>query len=282
MRAFTGCQVVQSGSERGQPLGRGNANTKKRKEKKRGKPSWGFKEISPTCKSLILLYTFSLQQTLTLQFRSSAVLSSNSSPSLKEISVFLKVLWVRMTTLSPSWLMMTVGLVTLPTCRVAKPTPGRGGDGAKVGSTHTQEHQCTTHLLTFRVLFLFSITNKVCKREGDVPTLTQGFHVLIEVLTVDQFPGGTEGVDHDEGFLGGRVTSKIHGAAAASAGFLCPHLSYYPAPYHGGCPCGAEPGFPLAPEILPRFCLIGYLNWVMGLSTPLRNSFFCCCKERLN
>lgn len=144
MRAFTGCQVVQSGSERGQPLGSLLANAKKRKEKKRGKPRWGFKENSPTCKSLILLYTFSLQQTLTLQFRSSAVLSSNSSPSLKEISVFLKVLWVRMTTLSPSWLMMTVGLVTLPTCRVAKPTPGQGGDGAKDGSTHTQEHQCTT------------------------------------------------------------------------------------------------------------------------------------------
>lgn len=60
---------------------------------------------------------------LTLQFLSSAVVSSNSSPSLKEISVFLKVLWVRITTLSPSWLMITVGLVTLPTCRVAKPTP---------------------------------------------------------------------------------------------------------------------------------------------------------------
>lgn len=137
-----------------------------RKEKKRTKPSWGLNEISPTCKSLIILYTFPLQQTLTLQFRSSAVLSSNSSPSLKEISVFLKVLWVRMTTLSPSWLMMTVGLVTLPTCRVAKPTPGQGGDGAKDGSTHTQQHQCTTHLLKFRVLFLFAITKKSLQTRG--------------------------------------------------------------------------------------------------------------------
>jgi len=60
---------------------------------------------------------------LTLTCRSSAVVSSNSSPSLEEISVFLKVLWVLTTTLSPSWLIATVGLVTLPTCLVAKPTP---------------------------------------------------------------------------------------------------------------------------------------------------------------
>lgn len=59
----------------------------------------------------------------TFTCRSSAVVSSNSSPSLKEISVFLKVLSVLTTTLSPSWLMTTVGLVTLPTCLVAKPTP---------------------------------------------------------------------------------------------------------------------------------------------------------------
>lgn len=63
---------------------------------------------------------------------------------------------------------------------------------------------------------------KSLQTRGDLPTLTQGFHVLIKVLTVDQFPGGTEGVGHGEGFLGGRVTSKTHGAAAASAGFLSP------------------------------------------------------------
>lgn len=60
---------------------------------------------------------------LTLTCRSSGVVSSNSSPILAESSVFLKVLWVFTTTLSPSWLITTVGLVTLPTCLVAKPTP---------------------------------------------------------------------------------------------------------------------------------------------------------------
>lgn len=59
----------------------------------------------------------------TLTCRSSGVVSSNSSPSLEEISVFLKVLRVFITTLSPSWPITTVGLVTFPTCLVAKPTP---------------------------------------------------------------------------------------------------------------------------------------------------------------
>lgn len=63
------------------------------------------------------------ERSLTLQFLSSGVVSSNSSPSLKLISVFLKVLWVLITTLSPSLLMITVGLVTFPTCRIANPTP---------------------------------------------------------------------------------------------------------------------------------------------------------------
>lgn len=59
---------------------------------------------------------------------SSAVVSSNSSPSLKLISVFLKVLWVFTVTLLPSTSMMVVGLVSPAICRVAKPTPG-GGQG---------------------------------------------------------------------------------------------------------------------------------------------------------
>ncbi len=59
----------------------------------------------------------------TLQCRSSAVVSSNSSPSVNEISVFLKVLCVFRTTLSPSFEMMSIGLVTFPTCLVANPTP---------------------------------------------------------------------------------------------------------------------------------------------------------------
>lgn len=62
---------------------------------------------------------------------SSAVVSSNSSPSLKVISVFLKVLWVFTVTLPPSSSMMVVGLVKPATCRVAKPTPG-GARGERV------------------------------------------------------------------------------------------------------------------------------------------------------
>lgn len=67
--------------------------------------------------------TVKIRLGLTLTCLSSGVVSSNSSPSLAEISVFLKVLRVFTTTLSPSRLMVTVGLVTLPTCLVAKPTP---------------------------------------------------------------------------------------------------------------------------------------------------------------
>lgn len=66
---------------------------------------------------------------LTLTCLSSAVVSSNSSPSLKLISVFLKVLWVFTVTLSPSTSMMVVGLVSPATCRVAKPTPEGAGIG---------------------------------------------------------------------------------------------------------------------------------------------------------
>lgn len=60
---------------------------------------------------------------LTLTFLSSAVVSSNSSPSLKDSSVFLMVLWVFTVILSPSKEMMVVGLVMFPTVRVANPTP---------------------------------------------------------------------------------------------------------------------------------------------------------------
>lgn len=63
---------------------------------------------------------------LTLTCLSSAVVSSNSSPSLKLISVFLKVLWVFTVTLSPATSMMVVGLVSPAICLVAKPTPGGG------------------------------------------------------------------------------------------------------------------------------------------------------------
>lgn len=67
---------------------------------------------------------------LTLTCLSSAVVSSNSSPSLKLISVLLKVLWVFTVILSPSISMMVVGLVSPAICRVAKPTPvGAASDG---------------------------------------------------------------------------------------------------------------------------------------------------------
>lgn len=46
---------------------------------------------------------------LTFTFRLSMVVSSNSSPILKEISEFLKVLSVLMLTLSPSALIMILG-----------------------------------------------------------------------------------------------------------------------------------------------------------------------------
>lgn len=60
---------------------------------------------------------------LTLTFRSSAVVSSNCWPSLKEIVVFLKVLSVLMVTMSPFILMITSGFARPPSFRVAKPTP---------------------------------------------------------------------------------------------------------------------------------------------------------------
>lgn len=64
---------------------------------------------------------------LTLTFLSSAVVSSNSTPSLKLTSVVLKVLWVFTVIVSPFISMTVVGLVILATCLVAKPTPeGRG------------------------------------------------------------------------------------------------------------------------------------------------------------
>lgn len=193
----------------------------------------------------VLLKRFCCQ--LTLQFLSSAVVSSNSSPSLKEISVFLKVLWVRIATLSPSWLMITVGLVTLPTCRVAKPTPDRGTRGRGFFSHFFQTEKCKT-LKKRRLL------------------LTQRFHVLIKVLTVDQFPGGTEGVDHGEGFHGGKVISKSTLSKLQLLQVSPPVLLFRSLSlcvWVGGAmqPIGSG-------DFLWVF--IGYLNWVMVLLTLRR------------
>lgn len=72
--------------------------------------------------------------TPTLVFLSSAVVSSNGSLSLNLISVVLKVLWVFMQTIPWSSKVTTkLGLVRLPTCRVANPTPaGREGNTIKM------------------------------------------------------------------------------------------------------------------------------------------------------
>lgn len=51
------------------------------------------------------------------------MVSSNSWPSLKEISVFLKVLSVLIVIISPFLLMITVGLAKFPSFLVANPTP---------------------------------------------------------------------------------------------------------------------------------------------------------------
>lgn len=126
----------------------------------------------------------------TFTCRSSAVVSSNSSPSLKEISVFLKVLSVLTTTLSPSWLMTIVGLVTLPTCLVAKPTPVQRKEN-QTNITNKPKvlqkilHACTKKNQTLHV-----------QRSIKILVLTQGFHVLIKILAVHQFPGCTKCINH--------------------------------------------------------------------------------------
>lgn len=53
------------------------------------------------------------------------VISSNSSPSLKEISLFLKMLLVLMVIMSPTVLMVTVGFARQPSFLLALPTPRR-------------------------------------------------------------------------------------------------------------------------------------------------------------
>lgn len=105
-----------------------------------------------------------------------------------------------------------------------------------------------------------------------MPLLTKSFHVLIKVLAVDQFPGGTEGVDHGEGFfLTGRVISKNTLGSCGFCGFCALTCVIIPLLITTGVCVWAGPGFPLAQEILSGFFLIGYLNWVMVLLTPWRS-----------
>lgn len=103
---------------------------------------WGRREIKKPLQP---------KSSLTLQFLSSGVVSSNSSPSLKLISVFLKVLWVLITTLSPSVLIITVGLVTFPTCRVANPTPKPSRDKKNLSDIRVLHLFC--HTWRYRNLF---------------------------------------------------------------------------------------------------------------------------------
>ena len=89
--------------------------------------------------------SFCPQTTLTLVFLSSAVVSSNGSLSLNLISVVLKVLWVFMHTIPWSSTVTTrLGLVLLPTCRVAKPTPADKHVQCKL----TEQHRRISTVLT--------------------------------------------------------------------------------------------------------------------------------------
>lgn len=75
-------------------------------------------QVLPDCNTpgrLIRTFTFLL----------SAVVSSNTSPSLKEISVFFRELSVLMLTLSPWALIVILGFSNAARCRNAAGTPGR-------------------------------------------------------------------------------------------------------------------------------------------------------------
>lgn len=61
-------------------------------------------------------------------------------------------------------------------------------------------------------------------------SLTKCFHVVVKVLAVDQFPGGTEGVGHGGGSSQSNLRIALSRAAASSATF--PPVCYYSAPYH--------------------------------------------------
>lgn len=78
-----------------------------------------------------------------------------------------------------------------------------------------------------------------------MPPLTESFHVLIKVLAVDQFPGGTEGVNHGEGFSRWQSNLQKHAGQLRLLRVLCPHLCYYSAPYHHGCVWGGGARLPI-------------------------------------
>lgn len=76
---------------------------------------------------LVLLLTVEHQDdlVLTFTFRLSAVVSSNCSPSLKEISVFFRELSVLMFTMAPSALIMILGFANPARFRSVSLTPVR-------------------------------------------------------------------------------------------------------------------------------------------------------------
>lgn len=84
---------------------------------------WWFARLYPPLLSHIGHPGLNKTRHFTLTSLPSAVDSSNSSPSLKEISVDLKVLEVFSTTLSPSIEIMVLGLAMPPILRRAMPTP---------------------------------------------------------------------------------------------------------------------------------------------------------------
>lgn len=96
--------------------------------------------------------------------------------------------------------------------------------------------------------------------------LTQRFHVLIKVLTVDQFPGGTEGVDHGEGFHGGKVISKSTLSKLQLLQVSPPVLLFR------SLSLCVRVGGAMQPIGSGDFLwvFIGYLNWVMVLLTLRR------------
>lgn len=51
--------------------------------------------------------------------------------------------------------------------------------------------------------------------------LTKCFHVLIKILTVNQFPSGTEGVDHGGGFSGSKLHNTLSKLQLLQVFLLC-------------------------------------------------------------
>lgn len=100
-------------------------------------------------------------------------------------------------------------------------------------------------------------------------SLTKCFHVVVKVLAVDQFPGGTEGVGHGGGSSQSNLRIALSRVAASSATF--PPLLLL---FRSLSLC-MEVGGARAPHWLRRSSLsyfIGCLKWVTVLLTLLARS----------